>query len=453
MTTAVTNLISACVTDPIAACPVVDVQSQGLPWMPLLERAGLLGVHPPRNGTSNVDASDLPFQRWYRFKEAFTPSFVAEIFAGMGSFPATCLDPFGGSGTTALTAQRLGVYPTTIEVNPFLADLTDAKLFSHSLGSVRTGWLRVLMAVAEEPAASWPVTPPPSFIEPGVRGRWIFDREIAGRIGAYVQAISAIEDPHVRRLFRVLLGSALIHVSNVVISGKGRRYRGARTQVRPSVQELDARLDRGFRAMFSDIARYGRRPEPGYRLLRGDARVLIRESAPVDAILFSPPYPNSFDYTDIYNVELWALGYLSSSGENRSLREATLRSHVQIVRSFDGAMPTSPTLDEVCARLRELGSSLWSPHIPAMLRAYFADMCEVLSQSRERLKPGGAIFTVVGDSRYAKVKIDVSRILCELSAPLGLRICRTVPVRSMRSSAQQGGELDLTEWLLEFRPS
>ncbi len=453
MTTAATDLLSASLTDPNAALPVADVQSQGLPWMRLLERAGLLGVHPPRNGTSNVDASVLPFQRWYRFKEAFTPSFVAEIFAGMRSFPATCLDPFGGSGTTALAAQCLGVHPTTIEVNPFLADLMEAKLFPHSLASVRAGWLRVLRAVANEPSAHWSVTPPPSFIEPGVRGRWIFDREIAGRVGAYVQAISAIEDPEVQRLFRVLLGSALVHVSNVVISGKGRRYRGARTQMRASVQGLDARLDRGFRTMFSDIAQYGQRPEPGYRLLRGDARVLIRESAPVDAILFSPPYPNSFDYTDIYNVELWALGYLSGPGDNRSLREATLRSHVQIVRSFDGAMPTSPTLDEACVRLRELGSVLWSPHIPAMLRAYFADICDVLLQCRGRLNPGGAIFAVVGDSRYAKVTIDVSRILCELSAPLGLRIHRAVPVRSMRSSAQQGGGLDLTEWLLEFRPS
>jgi hypothetical protein len=421
--------------------------------MLLLERAGLLGGHPPRIGTSNVDASGLPFQRWYRFKEAFTPSFVAEIFAGMGSPPTTCLDPFGGSGTTALAAQCLGVHPTTIEVNPFLADLMEAKLFRHSLSSVRAGWLGVLKAVADEPSARWPTTPPPSFIEPGVRGRWIFDSEIAGRIGAYVEAISAIEDPQVRRLFRVLLGSALIHVSNVVISGKGRRYRGARTQVQGSVQELDVRLDRGFRAIFSDIARYGRRPEPGYRLLRGDARALIRESESVDAILFSPPYPNSFDYTDIYNVELWALGYLSTPGENRSLREATLRSHVQIVRSFDGTMPTSAILDEVCARLRELESMLWSPHIPAMLRAYFADMCDVLSQCRGRLNPGGAIFAVVGDSRYAKVTIDVSRILGELSGPLGLRIHRSVPVRSMRSSAQQGGGLDLTEWLLEFRPS
>ena len=34
---------------------------------------------------------------------------------------------------------------------------------------------------------------------------------------------------------------------------------------------------------------------------------------PHDLAVFSPPYPNSFDYTDVYNVELWAMGYLRNS--------------------------------------------------------------------------------------------------------------------------------------------
>ena len=42
-----------------------------------------------------------------------------------------CLDPFGGSGTTALACQFLGTEPITIEVNPFLADLIEAKLTDY----------------------------------------------------------------------------------------------------------------------------------------------------------------------------------------------------------------------------------------------------------------------------------------------------------------------------------
>lgn len=415
-----------------------------------LRSAGLLGDERPKYSTSNVDAAELAFQRWYRFKEAFTPTFVAEVMTRLPRMPRNCLDPFGGSGTTALTAQALGVRPTTIEVNPFLADLIEAKLRTHDLGQVGTEWLRILEEVARNPVAPWPVVPPPSFVEPGVGGRWIFNRDIAGRIGAYVAGIEKVEEPGLRSLFRVLLGSALIQVSNVVISGKGRRYRGGRTLVRPSVEQLDLLLDSGFRRMYQDIARHGARPEPGYRLLRGDSRELIGECEPVDLVLFSPPYPNSFDYTDIYNVELWALGYLGSAADNRTLREATLRSHVQIVRSFEAILPESSTLQKVSLQLRALGPSLWSPHLPAMVEAYFADMCTVLSKSRNRLVEDGRIVAVVGDSRYAGMTVNVAGILSELAEPLGLRVVRAERVRSMRSSAQQGGELELLESLIEF---
>src|SRR5260370_633916 len=78
--------------------------------------------------SSNQPASQLPFQRWFKFKEAFSPRFILDCIQSMERAPRTCLDPFGGSGTTALTCQFLGIRPTTIEVSPFLCDLISAKL-------------------------------------------------------------------------------------------------------------------------------------------------------------------------------------------------------------------------------------------------------------------------------------------------------------------------------------
>ena len=72
------------------------------------------------------------------------------------------------------------------------------------------------------------------------------------------------------------------------------------------------------------------------RRIGGDTRKRMADlDGPFDLILFSPPYPNSFDYTDIYNLELWVLGYLASAEDNLTLRRATLRSHVQIKRDDD----------------------------------------------------------------------------------------------------------------------
>src|SRR5438876_1141639 len=87
--------------------------------------------------SSNQPSLSLPFQRWFKLKEAFSPQFIIDCIQNAGREVNDCLDPFGGSGTTALTCQFLGIKPTTIEVNPFLADLIEAKLATYHLSSLR----------------------------------------------------------------------------------------------------------------------------------------------------------------------------------------------------------------------------------------------------------------------------------------------------------------------------
>ena len=88
--------------------------------------------------STNAGTPEIAFQDWKRFKEAFAPELVKravdETAADLGRTVETCSDPFGGSGTTALACQFLNVAPSTIEVNPFLADLIEAKLSSYPDG-------------------------------------------------------------------------------------------------------------------------------------------------------------------------------------------------------------------------------------------------------------------------------------------------------------------------------
>ena len=81
--------------------------------------------------STNTGSKLVAFQGWRNFKEAFAPELVGQAFeettAALGRPVRRSIDPFGGSGTTALSSQFLGVDPTTIEVNPYLADLIEAK--------------------------------------------------------------------------------------------------------------------------------------------------------------------------------------------------------------------------------------------------------------------------------------------------------------------------------------
>lgn len=406
--------------------------------------------------STNAGALDVGFQRWRLFKEAFAPELVkqaiSETSSSLGRKVSTCVDPFGGSGTTALTCQFLGVHPITIEVNPFLADLISAKLETYDHVSLTESYLRVLRRVDEftaEPALCADL--PKTFIEPGVGGKFLFWADVAGRFTQYMAAISAAAtNPKERRLMRTLLSASVVRASNALVSGKGRRYRRGWEIKRATPGTLDTAFRDVMTMALFDIRRFGRRQHGQYTLLRGDARHLVAEVPQVDVAVFSPPYPNSFDYTDVYNMELWMGGYLSTRQDNRVLREKTLRSHVQIARSFDTAQNWPPSLRECYKQLCEVRGQLWNKDLPEMVPAYFDDMRLIITGLSERLAPGGRMYVVVGDSRYANVDVPVAKILTEQARALGMTVVTVESMRSMRASPQQGGREELAESLLVF---
>ncbi len=289
---------------------------------------------------------------------------------------------------------------------------------------------------------------PATFVEPGVNGRWLFSKDL---FRAYAAALHLAEKPsdlaH-QRLLRVIIGGTLVGQSNVRISGKGRRYR-TRWLERQSKPELAiAAIVAATRDALSDIEYYNNRAESAFQVLRGDSRESLENLDEVQLSVFSPPYPNSFDYTDVYNIELWMLGYLTSMQDNRELRLATLSSHVQVKREFATAPEESETLQRTLEALCLGTTKLWSRHLPMMVGAYFADMRSILSKVASSLSIGGMIWMVVGDSRYGGVDIPVASVLKELAESLGLAHISTEPFRSMRTSPQQGGAEELAESLV-----
>jgi hypothetical protein len=399
---------------------------------------------------TNAGADALPFQRWRHFKEAFTPELVARAYAESKIPVNRCIDPFGGSGTTALTCQFLNVEPVVIEVNPFLADLIEAKLalyetdsLAWDLGVVVERSARMDVSLDQFAAAL-----PPTFVEPGVGGRWLFDRETAARIATLIGAIKMVRNTENRRLLRVLLGGVLVQASNAVVNGKGRRYRqGWQTRAFAPTQ-INELFVQSVRAAVVDIHRYQNRPCNAYVVHRGDARVLLSDVAGCELAVFSPPYPNSFDYTDVYNIELWILGYLTGAESNRRLRQQTLSSHVQVSRAFRPSPEGSTVLDKTLQELDGQSAALWDRRIPAMVASYFADLVDVLDRLQKVVSSAGSAWIVVGDSRYSNVRVATADILVELAPLCGWTVQHVESCRSMRSSAQQGGRFELSETLV-----
>ena len=399
---------------------------------------------------TNAGADELPFQSWRHFKEAFAPELIAHALAESQIPVKRCIDPFGGSGTTALACQFLGVHPITVEVNPFLADLIEAKLCTYDCDALARDFGRIVREA--KPGHPGPDDVlrhlPPTFIEPGVSDRWIFDRPVAGRIGLLLSAINSLSNEQHRRFFSVLLGGILVEVSNVVVNGKGRRYRRGWECRRRDPHIVDDLFCEASQRAIGEVHRFSQRACSSYELRRGDSRMMLDQPAICEMSVFSPPYPNSFDYTDVYNVELWTLGYLMDRRANRALRESTLCSHVQVAREFPDPPAGSAKLSVALDRLDNRRRNLWDHRIPEMVAGYFADMMQVMCWLRTNVARHGSVWMVVGDSRYAEIQIETGAILVELAEASGWEIRTIEPWRSMRASAQQGGRHELAETLI-----
>ncbi|NTA36691.1 hypothetical protein [Agrobacterium salinitolerans] len=405
----------------------------------------------PAVGT-NSGANVIPFQSWRNFKEAFAPELIKTAFETAGRDVKKVVDPFGGSGTTALAAQFLGAHPTTIEVNPFLADLIEAKVCAYDFEHLVRSYSQIIDSARGKSVdpAPYLANAPKTFLEPGINGRYLFSENIASRFFAYRAAIDKLSDIASRRLFSVLLTGLSVSVSNAVVSGKGRRYRQNWKNNQVHVDDVDNLFEKTAIDAMRDLRRYEHRRVRSYNLLRGDSRELVTQLDEQDLAIFSPPYPNSFDYTDVYNIELWMGGYLRGSEDNRALRSQTLRSHVQIKRNFD-YVTSSNLLVETLDRLESVKSHLWNRSIPAMIGAYFDDMGKILVGMQNCLVEGAKVFMVVGDSRYAYVNVPVAAILVEQARMLGYDVESSQPFRSMRASPQQGGQSELPETLITLR--
>lgn len=402
---------------------------------------------------TNFGANEIAFQGWRHFKEAFVPELIKRAFDESVIPVKNCLDPFGGSGTTALACQFLGVNPTTIEVNPYLADLIESKLSSYNIISLAEDFGIVVKKSYEEISGyeNYINYLPKSFVEPGVNSRWIFDSSIAKRIFSILCAIDTLHDLANKRLLKILLGGILVDVSNIIVNGKGRRYRKNWNKRKIESDLVNSLFERAVNKAITDISEFSNRRCLSYNIYRGDSRLVSKKINDIDLCVFSPPYPNSFDYTDVYNVELWMLNYLRNQVDNKVLRLNTLTSHVQVKRKYAPCPEGSILLNETINELNNVKSALWNKNIPDMVGAYFNDMIIILNNVFKNLSHGGEIWMVVGDSKYAGVKISTAKILIELMSSKSIKVINNEAFRSMRTSAQQGGQMGLDETLITLR--
>lgn len=370
-----------------------------------------------------------PVHRWYSYKEAFSPRLPIEVVARTGAGTSgVVLDAFAGVATTALALQH---HPDVsrvvgVEYSPFAHFAGRAKLlWSKTTGDRLRAAARRLAEYRLDPKAEAPDLAAFSNEE-------IFKPAVVAQLVSARNAIA--EDASVGYVERtlLLLGLAAVieDVSGVAKDGRALRILRDRAR-RPKAlhPKRGGAIGGGVRevlvnqwlAMAEDLdvladLRVGasRRTD---RHLRGDARALdavdcsglrerpLREGS-VGLAVYSPPYLNCIDYTEVYKLELWLMGFVGDQKGFRDVRLGTLRSHPSIRFPDRGYFKgvDDPAIETVRAIEALLEDRLPRPGLGVMARGYFEDMLQVLREQHRVLEPGAHAVCVVANSTFSRRK-------------------------------------------------
>lgn len=396
-------------------------------------------IHPKNN-------KHVPFYRWYPFVEGFSNDLVKSIIMELDYNPKCCLDPFGGSGTTPLVCQENNLKCTSLEVNPFLFDVMKVKLRRDYNYIEISNLIENMQKKLVHYKRRWkyPDIETKTLFEVKGLKKWVLNKEVIWGILDILEEIRNLDSSNKNKnLFKIGLASILLKVSNVFRNGKCFSYKRNWREKKISRKEVHKKfLEVCKEIILSDIKSVSKTTVDNSKLCtKGDTRNLINnlEDESIDLIITSPPYLNSRDYTDVYRLELWMLGYLKTFAEERKLRWNALRSHVQ-VNLPDEEILDIPRLKNAIKKISRNSNALWNQNILNMIKGYFVDLNNTIKSAHKKLVSGGNVYIVIGNSFYNKVPVETDLILAEMSKNLGYKVSEIRIGRYTKTSSQQNSK-------------
>lgn len=373
-------------------------------------------------GVSNaVDTIDLARHRWYYYKEGFSPNLVENAIDEYGlNGGSVILDPFNGSGTVTLTAAKRNIKSQGVEINPFTSFLAKTKVLNEKQKTFDSLFDQTIEACYQGSFSK--LEGYSTFTESKTNtNKWLFNKDVLRAFNGGMDLVSN-NKTNAAKLIKLALISSVMENCNATKDGKCLRYRNE-WELNPfSKETFISAFKKKAEIIREDLLeRLSKKPQ----ISTFDTRLSKRHSTieNFDLCITSPPYLNTFDYTDIYRPELFLGRFIKSSEELYKLRLKTVRSHVQAnwkkpdMRNIDSLL-----LKDVYSKIEAKSDLLMHKNIPAMILAYFEDMGGIFKSLSINAKKTAHVWMVVSTSAYANEHIPVDLILGDIATHNGWKL-------------------------------
>ncbi len=418
----------------------------GAAWLPGFEAENPIAFDPIQ-ATFNGGRHE-PLHEWYPWLEGYSPAFVESVIGSYCPNAKSVFDPFGGTGTTPLTASRLGKKAYYTEINPVLQFLTDSKVIALQLRDRdRTELADELPALADTMDERIDASRQDSQLwqtyDEVFGDSEFFDSDVFADV---LRCRTLVDDivcaaPLTARFLTIAVLRALIPASRLIRRGDLRfktekELARGRIELRDEIREALAVMARDI----TDLSPIDKAPT----LLLENAKNLNRLPAlSIDAVITSPPYLNGTNYFRNTKVELWFLRCLT---ERKDLARFRFRSMTVGINDVTVGKPIGEMPSGAAPVVETLEADAYDARIPRMVACFASEMHAMLQALAGHTRKDGTIVIDIGDSAYAGVHVPTDQFIAQSLDAAGFDLSDERVLRQRYSRSQ----MKLTQKLLVF---
>ncbi len=389
---------------------------------------------------------NVPYHGWFRYREGYSHTLIKELLQRCRlSENEYVLDPFCGSGTTIVEAALNGLSGIGMDINPVAAFISKVKCRSYTDEEV--DFIRHVVPEIIEQAKG-------AQLDEQYRARYgavekFFHGHNFERLISLRQVLDASKDSVGNKIYELLLCAYICIIEEV--SDRKRDGNGLKTLV-SRVENVEEYYRAQLNEMISDIESHRISCNLVSILTYGNAMRLSETvhryadtmgGKTLGAIMYSPPYANSFDYFESYKMEVILADYALDMKKIGTYRQQAVESFIGrsdmrdstrefidwISQEIEAAIPEKEArTGKRDARIRR---------VPKMIRGYFADMEKVIAESSYVLSSGKKCYIVVDQSAYLGRIVPTDLFLAAIAEDYGFRVNEIIVCRTAKTSGQQ----------------
>lgn len=362
---------------------------------------------------------------WLRLTPAYSVELVRELVAARSRPDLPVLDPFCGTGTTLTACAEQGIACHTVDINPFLRWLAEAKSRPYTaadLNKARALVTDMARAAAKGSAQEW--VPPLHNIE-----KWWDEQTLAALSRAFAELSG--KRGKARDLAALAFCRSLVDAGNVSF-----RHQSMSFRTRDGAADVGALLIAAFDALSIGAAQ----PLQGSqgRVLLGDSRGLgeILPKNSCGSVVTSPPYVNRMSYIRELRPYMYWLGFLADGRQAGELDWQAIGGTWGVATSKLSRWQPDQQLE--LKRLQPLVRKIekQSAVLGRYVERYFCDMDRHVASVGQVLASGGRAHYVVGNSKFFDVVVPAEKLFADLFSAHGFVHVKTRVLRRRTSKKE-----------------